>query len=107
MYCIEKFFPQWKNSDIHESSPVARGASLKLKKLAKNYGASQYFPDHPLGKVHRSGFVNQDLEKASSLAYTCLTCGRCRQRCPVKIDVPEMIIELRKLLASQEKGESS
>jgi iron-sulfur cluster protein len=46
-----------------------------------------------------AAIVSQDMEKASSLAYTCLTCGRCRQRCPVKIDVPEMIIELRKLLA--------
>ena len=46
-----------------------------------------------------AAIVNEDLEKASSIAYTCLTCGRCRQRCPVKIDVPEMILELRKLLA--------
>ena len=49
-----------------------------------------------------AAIVNQDLEKAASLAYTCLTCGRCRQRCPVKIDVPEMVIELRKLLAEGE-----
>lgn len=46
-----------------------------------------------------AAIVNGDLEKASSIAYTCLTCGRCRQRCPVEIDTPEMIIELRKLLA--------
>jgi iron-sulfur cluster protein len=46
-----------------------------------------------------AAIVNQDMEKAASIAYTCLTCGRCRQRCPMKIDVPEMIIELRKLLA--------
>ncbi len=46
-----------------------------------------------------AAIVNEDLEKAASIAYTCLTCGRCRQRCPMKIDVPEMIIELRKLLA--------
>jgi iron-sulfur cluster protein len=46
-----------------------------------------------------AAIVNKDLEKASSIAYTCLTCGRCRERCPVNIDVPEMIIELRKILA--------
>ncbi len=46
-----------------------------------------------------AAIVNEDLEKAASIAYTCLTCGRCQQRCPMKIDVPEMIIELRKLLA--------
>jgi L-lactate dehydrogenase complex protein LldG len=46
-----------------------------------------------------AAIVNEDPEKAASIAYTCLTCGRCKQRCPMKIDVPEMIIELRKLLA--------
>lgn len=46
-----------------------------------------------------AAIVNEDPEKASSIAYTCLTCGRCRERCPVNIDVPEMIIELRKILA--------
>ncbi len=51
-----------------------------------------------------AAIVNKDLEKAASITYTCLTCGRCRQRCPVKIDVPEMIIELRKLLAEGEQG---
>jgi iron-sulfur cluster protein len=49
-----------------------------------------------------AAIVNQDKEKAASLAYTCLTCGRCRKRCPMKIDVPEMIIELRKMLAEGE-----
>jgi L-lactate dehydrogenase complex protein LldG len=52
-----------------------------------------------------AAIVSQDMEKASSLAYTCLTCGRCRQRCPMKIDVPEMIIELRKLFALKPGGE--
>lgn len=49
-----------------------------------------------------AAIINEDLEKASSIAYTCLTCGRCRKRCPVSIDVPEMIIELRKILAEGE-----
>jgi L-lactate dehydrogenase complex protein LldG len=46
-----------------------------------------------------AAIVNEDPEKAAAIAYTCLTCGRCRERCPVKIDVPEMILELRKMLA--------
>jgi L-lactate dehydrogenase complex protein LldG len=52
-----------------------------------------------------AAIVSRDMEKASSLAYTCLTCGRCRQRCPMKIDVPEMITELRKLLAQKPGSE--
>ena len=43
--------------------------------------------------------VDGDMEKAAAIAYTCLTCGRCKERCPVQIDVPAMVIELRKLIA--------
>jgi L-lactate dehydrogenase complex protein LldG len=43
--------------------------------------------------------VDQDWEKAAALAYTCLTCGRCKVRCPMSIDVPEMVSELRKTIA--------
>ena len=46
--------------------------------------------------------VSQDREKGAALAYTCLTCGRCKVRCPMKIDVPEMVVELRKLAAGNE-----
>jgi iron-sulfur cluster protein len=46
-----------------------------------------------------AGAVTKDVKKASSMAYTCLTCGRCRVRCPMKIDVPEMILALRKSIA--------
>jgi iron-sulfur cluster protein len=44
--------------------------------------------------------ITENREKGASLAYTCLTCGRCKVRCPMKIDVPEMITELRKLIAN-------
>ena len=43
--------------------------------------------------------INHDTEKAAALAYTCLTCGRCKVRCPMEIDGPEMVVELRKLIA--------
>jgi len=46
-----------------------------------------------------AAMVSRDMEKAAALAYTCLTCGRCKVRCPMQIDVPEMIVELRKLIA--------
>ncbi len=62
MYCIEKFYPQWKQLSIHESSPGGRGASLKLKNNCPNYQASQYFPGFPLGEIHSRGWRNEDLE---------------------------------------------
>lgn len=45
-----------------------------------------------------AGMVSKDVEKAAALAYTCLTCGRCKIRCPMKIDMPAMVIELRRLI---------
>ena len=47
-----------------------------------------------------AAMISQNMEKAASLAYTCLTCGRCKVRCPMKIDVPEMIVALRRLIAA-------
>jgi L-lactate dehydrogenase complex protein LldG len=43
--------------------------------------------------------ITKNEEKAAALAYTCLTCGRCKVRCPMKIDYPEMIVKLRNTIA--------
>jgi L-lactate dehydrogenase complex protein LldG len=40
-------------------------------------------------------------EKGAAMAYTCLICGRCKVRCPMNIDCPEMVVELRRLLTRQ------
>ncbi|MEE8413586.1 MAG: lactate utilization protein B [Dehalococcoidales bacterium] len=42
--------------------------------------------------------ISKDTEKAASIAYNCLTCGRCKVKCPMAIDTPEMIIELRRMI---------
>jgi L-lactate dehydrogenase complex protein LldG len=42
-----------------------------------------------------------DDEKGAAVAYTCLTCGRCKVRCPMKIDTPEVVVELRRLLVDR------
>jgi len=49
-----------------------------------------------------AAMVSGDKEKAAAIAYSCLTCGRCKVRCPMKIDGPEMVTELRKLIAEGE-----
>jgi SAM-dependent methyltransferase len=44
MFCIERFFPQWRSLSIHESSPVlGRGANRRLAKEAPAYVASHYY----------------------------------------------------------------
>jgi SAM-dependent methyltransferase len=61
MYCIEKFYPVWREKIIHESSPVLRGTSLRLKSEANHYLPTQYFPGIERGARHR-GFRNENLE---------------------------------------------
>lgn len=43
--------------------------------------------------------ISGNPEKAAAVAYTCLTCGRCKARCPMQIDGPAMSIEVRRLAA--------
>ncbi len=46
-----------------------------------------------------AAMITKDIEKAASVAYTCLMCGRCKARCPVEIDVPAMMVELKRIIA--------
>ena len=50
-----------------------------------------------------AGMVSKNPEKAAALAYTCLTCGRCKVKCPMEIDSPQMMVELRRLIAEGEQ----
>jgi hypothetical protein len=61
MYCIEMFYPTWRDLIIHESSPGNRGASKKLKHGCNNYLATQYFSNTSTGKIVK-GYLNQNLE---------------------------------------------
>jgi len=52
-----------------------------------------------IGAVWAAMIGRNNKEKAASLAYTCLTCGRCKIRCPMEIDSAAMCVELRKMIA--------
>ena len=67
--------------------------------LTAGYFGDKYFAG--IGAVWAAE-VSRNMEKASSMAYTCLTCGRCKVRCPMKIDVPEMVLKLRQSIAEPE-----
>lgn len=62
MFCIERFFPGWRDAVIHESSPGSRGTSPKLRLHAKGYLGSQFSPGIPLGTIHQ-GWRCEDIEK--------------------------------------------
>jgi iron-sulfur cluster protein len=55
--------------------------------------------------------ISNDLEKAAAIAYTCLTCGRCKERCPMNIDGPAIAIEVRRMAAEgkadEDEGQSN
>jgi SAM-dependent methyltransferase len=64
MKVISNYFPNWRDLNIHESSPGGRGASIKLHNECKAYSASQFYPDITPGHAHpSSGYRCEDLEK--------------------------------------------
>ncbi len=65
MYCIERFFPRWKELSIHESSPVpGRGASRRLKDEAPGYIPIHYYRNIAAGEIV-NGVRCEDLENLS------------------------------------------
>lgn len=64
MWTLANFFPAWRSLQIHESSPVCRGASARLRTEGQHYVPSQYFPEVPPGREH-SGMRCENLEHLS------------------------------------------
>lgn len=71
MKTIEMFYPNWRELDIHESSPNNTRLNFKLKNESKNYIYSQFCPDKKNGEFYQingkkdflTGFYNINLEK--------------------------------------------
>ena len=59
---LGEILPNWRGLAIHESSPAARGISLKLLREAKGYVASQFFQDVSRG-ASKNGVRSEDLEQ--------------------------------------------
>lgn len=59
---INEEVPQWRDMEIHESSPGDGTVSMFLQKECKNYTSSYYFEDGPLGDILDEGVTNQNLE---------------------------------------------
>jgi SAM-dependent methyltransferase len=51
MSVIDMYFPDWRNSIIHESSPCNRGASRRLAQYCAHYIPSQFFPRNEPGSI--------------------------------------------------------
>jgi SAM-dependent methyltransferase len=66
---LEEKFPNWRELKIHESSPIKRGISEKLKKEAKSLIQTQYYHDLDRGSTERE-YRNEDLQKLTFAANT-------------------------------------
>lgn len=63
MYVLNLLYPGWRKLKIHESSPVDRGTSLKIRRECPGYVASHFDPNIPFGTTHPSGkYRSEDLE---------------------------------------------
>lgn len=58
---LEEQRPNWRGLRIHESSPIARGISRKLRLEAQHLVQTQFYPDLALGSTERA-FRNEDLQ---------------------------------------------
>jgi SAM-dependent methyltransferase len=52
MVVLEQLHPDWRDLNIHESSPSNRGASARIAKECPTYTQSQFFPDVRPGTSH-------------------------------------------------------
>jgi hypothetical protein len=60
---LSRFYPNWRDLAIHESSPGARGASVKLRQECPRYIHTQYDPALASGNIHPvHGYRSEDLE---------------------------------------------
>ncbi|HWJ02099.1 MAG TPA: lactate utilization protein B, partial [Verrucomicrobiae bacterium] len=69
--------------------------------------AYQLLGGHVYGHIYTGGIgailtaFTQGLEETSEIQNLCLQCGKCAEVCPGKLDIPEMILELRNRVGSK------
>jgi SAM-dependent methyltransferase len=64
MAAIDTFLPNWRELNVHESSPADRGVSKKLAEQCAGYVATQFHPSVPEGQTHpRDGWRCENLER--------------------------------------------
>jgi L-lactate dehydrogenase complex protein LldF len=81
------------------------GACLNACPVYQQIGGHAYgsvYPG-PIGAVITPQLIG--LNKAAKLPYASSLCGACREVCPVKIDIPELLLHLRaQITEKQETG---
>lgn len=63
---------------------------------------------HVFGHVYTGGIGAiltawfSEMKKSEEIQGLCIQCGRCREVCPAKIDIPGLIVEIRRNLVKEE-----
>ena len=80
------------------------GACLNACPVYQQVGGHAYgsvYPG-PIGSVITPQLIG--IEKTAQLPYASSLCGACREVCPVKIDIPRLLLHLRAEIAASPKG---
>ncbi|HEY3582534.1 MAG TPA: LutB/LldF family L-lactate oxidation iron-sulfur protein [Pyrinomonadaceae bacterium] len=78
------------------------GACLNACPVYQQVGGHAYgsvYPG-PIGSVITPQLIG--IEKAAQLPYASSLCGACREVCPVKIDIPRLLLHLRSEISSKQ-----
>lgn len=63
---------------------------------------------HVFGKIYTGGIGTiltawfDELKKSEEIQGLCIQCGNCKEICPAKIDIPELIMEIRRRLVQKD-----
>ena len=92
--------------DLRESLYCIRcGACLNICPVYRAVGGHAYgwvYPG-PIGAVVTPVMVG--LPKAKDLPFASSLCGACRDVCPIKINIPHMLLKLRTQISQGERGQ--
>ena len=95
-----------KDPELREALNCIRcGACLNSCPVYQTIGGHSYgwvYPG-PIGSIVTP--VLTGLSKASNLPFASTLCGACKDACPVKINIPRMLLKLRKDLKEGDKND--